>query len=957
MRSALEPAGGESAPPGVPLGTASWLDLEEARARLGFADTLGTGQVWLGEVPDAEAEPVGYKDDRHICLVSGARGGKGTTVLIPTLLIWPGSCVVVDPKGENATVTARRRGAGSDYARSLGQKVHILDPFGAVKLDASLKSRFNPLDALDPDGEETVDEVARIAETLVVTQNSNDPFWEESARALLKGLILHVLTERDFEGMRNLVTVRRLLNQGDWITVDLLRQGGETEIPSAHGLLWEGMARNQAFAGVVAGVGEQFRSMSDKTRSSVLRVALNNTEFMDSPAMQRMLEASDFEIASLKTDPKGVSLYLSLPQRYMNTHYRWLRMMIALLVTEMEKVPGRPATGHPILFMLDEFAGLKRMEVIENAAAQIAGFGVKLLFVVQTLVQLKEIYKDAWETFLGNAGTKIFFDIEDDFTRSYLSRQLGEREITRQTQSGNRSRSTSSSTTTGTSDSATEGRSRSATQGRSQSTSEGQSTSDTRGRSEGTSSGSSFSEGRSGGTDFFLFQRFQGHGRHWSRQKGSNFSQSSTDSVSHSDSRNVSSSASESSSVSDGESSSTSTSRSQSRSESETLGSTSGWSEAIHKRLLMTPDEIGRYLARVDDRASPTYPGMMVVLMPGQFPAVLRRVRYFDSAWFERCFDPHPDHPPPPSLAEWARRDAEKEAARLAAEAARRAAQHRIEIRTKAPDAPAPREEGRWRTRLYMAVALATVIGGALYRTAQQMPPAQPEASAGAGTGTAATAKEKAQADEFAKAAAAIAGRATAPAAPAPKDGWGDLAAKMRAGFAEPRILALGVSVWSAPGGTGQANGTLPRDTLVEPGRRERDANGWEWIWLRGRDGEGRQVSGYVRADLVSSTKMAAQPGGRCAKAYRSELYGDTRAYRPEITQLMTTLPDAPRPELLAFTIQPNTTFAINRSVRGANGWEWHVIPVQEGGEAVVRADHLRPAPVVTATGNSFTCR
>ncbi|MFZ1429996.1 MAG: type IV secretory system conjugative DNA transfer family protein [Geminicoccaceae bacterium] len=946
MRSALEPAGGGSAPPGVPLGTASWLDLEEARARLGFADTLGTGQVWLGELPDAEAEPVGYKDDRHICLVSGARGGKGTTVLIPNLLIWPGSCVVVDPKGENATVTARRRGAGSDYARGLGQKVHILDPFGAVKLDASLKSRFNPLDALDPSGEETVDEVARIAETLVVTQNSNDPFWEESARALLKGLILYVLTERDFEGMRNLVTVRRLLNQGDWITVDLLRQSGETEIPSAHGLLWEGMARNQAFAGVVAGVGEQFRSMSDKTRSSVLRVALNNTEFLDSPAMQRMLEASDFEIAALKTDPKGVSLYLSLPQRYMNTHYRWLRMMIALLVTEMEKVPGRPATGHPILFMLDEFAGLKRMEVIENAAAQIAGFGVKLLFVVQTLVQLKEIYKDAWETFLGNAGTKIFFDIEDDFTRSYLSRQLGEREITRQTQSGNRSHSTSSSTTTGTSDSATEGRSRSATQGRSQSTSEGQSTSDTRGRSEGTSSGDSFSEGRSGGTDFFLFQRFQGHGRHWSRQKGSNFSQSSTDSVSHSDSRNVSSSASESSSVSDGESASTSTSRSQSSSESETLGSTSGWSEGIHKRLLMTPDEIGRFLARVDDRASPTYPGMMVVLMPGQFPAELRRVRYFDSAWFERCFDPHPDHPPPPTLAEWARRDAEKEAARLAAEAARRAAQHRIEIRTKAPDAPAPREKSRWRPWYWFAAMVAAVTAVQYLGTRDQAPGTPPPTT---------------QADELARLQAQIAatnreiGIETAPAAP--KDGWDDLAEKMRAGFAEPRILALGVSVWSAPGGAGQANGTLPRDTLVEPGRRERDANGWEWIWLRGRDGEGRQVSGYVRADLVSSTKIAAQPGGRCAKAYRSELYGDTRAYRPEITQIMTTLPDAPRPELLAFTIPPNTTFAINRSVRGANGWEWHVIPVQEGGEAVVRADHLRPAPVVTATGNSFTCR
>ena len=54
----------------------------------------------------------------------------------------------------------------------------------------------------------------------------------------------------------------------------------------------------------------------------------------------------------------------------------------------MERIKGRPATGQPTLFLLDEFAGLKRMEVIENAAAQAAGFGVKFLFVVQNLPQL-----------------------------------------------------------------------------------------------------------------------------------------------------------------------------------------------------------------------------------------------------------------------------------------------------------------------------------------------------------------------------------------------------------------------------------------------------------------------------------------------------------------------------------------------------------------------------------------
>ena len=144
-----------------------------------------------------------------------------------------------------------------------------------------------------------------------------------------------------------------------------------------------------------------------------------------------------------------MTIYLTLPQRYMETHYRWLRLMIVLAVGEMERIKGGPATGHPTLFVLDEFAGLQRMEVIENAAAQAAGFGVKFLFVVQNLTQLAKIYEKSWETFFGNSGLKLFFQLDDNFSRSYVSQQLGEMETSRRTRSGSQSYSTSDTVTTG----------------------------------------------------------------------------------------------------------------------------------------------------------------------------------------------------------------------------------------------------------------------------------------------------------------------------------------------------------------------------------------------------------------------------------------------------------------------------------------------------------------------------
>jgi type IV secretory pathway TraG/TraD family ATPase VirD4 len=161
---------------GIPLGTARWMAPEAAVEKLGYSGSLSTGRVWIGEGFDQATSRLGYEDDRHVCLVSNARGGKGVGVIVPNLCFWPGSCIVVDPKGENATVTSRRRGGGSEYAHALGQKVCILDPFGEVQLPGSLKARYNPLDAIDPDSDLAIDDAGRVAAALVVIENRNDPY-------------------------------------------------------------------------------------------------------------------------------------------------------------------------------------------------------------------------------------------------------------------------------------------------------------------------------------------------------------------------------------------------------------------------------------------------------------------------------------------------------------------------------------------------------------------------------------------------------------------------------------------------------------------------------------------------------------------------------------------------------------------------------------------------------------
>jgi Type IV secretory system Conjugative DNA transfer len=73
---------------------------------------------------------IGWDDNRHALTVAGSRAGKGVSLIVPNLILYKGSAFVIDPKGENAAITAGRRGKGTrKKGAGLGQDVYVLDPF------------------------------------------------------------------------------------------------------------------------------------------------------------------------------------------------------------------------------------------------------------------------------------------------------------------------------------------------------------------------------------------------------------------------------------------------------------------------------------------------------------------------------------------------------------------------------------------------------------------------------------------------------------------------------------------------------------------------------------------------------------------------------------------------------------------------------------------------------------
>lgn len=384
---------------------ASWLDSEKLNQPM-WGYRMPSGQVGGIILGFRNGRGIGSKDNRHILTVAGSRGGKGVSLIVPNLLLYDGSVLAVDPKGELARITARAR-------RQKGQKVVVLDPFGESGLASG---RFNPLDELDPDSKHVKDDAAQIADALIVA-NERDPHWTDSARILIKALILYTLTLPKED--RHLVTVWRLLAATHPKIIELARRA-ECNSRAALFLLLRDCTGK--FDDTVAGTGANFGQMAEREQASVFSTALTQLEFLDSQKMEDVLQSSDVRLSELKTGK--ATIYLCLPATRMGTHARWLRVIINLALIAFERTKVK--LDIPALVVLDEFAVLGHMKSVEVAAGLMAGFGVKLWVVLQDMTQIKRIYKESWETFVGNAGVTTFWSNSDKTTLDYLSDKLGQ---------------------------------------------------------------------------------------------------------------------------------------------------------------------------------------------------------------------------------------------------------------------------------------------------------------------------------------------------------------------------------------------------------------------------------------------------------------------------------------------------------------------------------------------------
>lgn len=356
-------------------------------------------KLYMGRSIYNPTDEVGLGGEAHMITVAGSRGGKGVSSIIPNLLLWEGSCVVVDPKGTNAHVTAQAR-------RDMGHDVYLIDPFGIVTDESD---RFDPFDGLDPQSELIRERIASIADALVIVdEHANDKHWDDGARTIIAGLISHIISgHADCD--ETLYSIRDLISK----------------LPEEQDLMWAKMEALDSPGGYAKDAA--IRYLRGSETNEVLGIMSNadkHTEWLSSDVMRRVTSKPTFKLTDLKKKPTTV--YLIIPPRQLTKQNRLIRLFINLMLDVMED-GGR--SDVPVLMMIDEFLALEKMPEIPTAFATMASYNLVLWLFIQDLAGLKSKYGDQFNAFIANSRAMQVFSTSDEETKKYVSERLGNRPL------------------------------------------------------------------------------------------------------------------------------------------------------------------------------------------------------------------------------------------------------------------------------------------------------------------------------------------------------------------------------------------------------------------------------------------------------------------------------------------------------------------------------------------------
>jgi type IV secretion system protein VirD4 len=371
-------------------GSARWADAEDVQAA-GLARASTARTLHLGE---HDGLPVNWDGESHLLTVAPTRTGKSTLQIIPNLLTYGGSAVVLDPKGELYRHTARWR------QENVGP-VHVINPFKVPDIPAT--DAFNPLDSITD-----AHSALQLAEILYPrTHDDRQQFFENEAIGFLAAVLEFIACFAP-EGSRSLGTLRDTVSKLDKALFGVLNVMESDAMPPS---IRNGAANFQT-------------KTRDTGKPRVLDSLSTHLRIWDSEGLRQATARTDFDFRDLKDRPATV--YLVLPFEKIAAYSTFVRLVFATALDAMLQNPRKPDI--PVLFVLDEFLTLDPDDRFVSALRTHAGAGVRMWFFLQDLPTLEMKYPTTWRSFL-QVETKTFFGTDDPYTAGLISGYLGNQTV------------------------------------------------------------------------------------------------------------------------------------------------------------------------------------------------------------------------------------------------------------------------------------------------------------------------------------------------------------------------------------------------------------------------------------------------------------------------------------------------------------------------------------------------
>lgn len=336
-----------------------------------------------------------------VMLAAPTRGGKGTGIVVPNCLNFSDSIICLDVKKENFDIT-------SGYRAKYGQKVYMFNPFA----EDGRTHRWNPLSYINQNPHYRVSDILAIGYVLY-PQDGKDAFFNDQARNLFLGLVLYLVETPELPR-----TISEALRQSsgkgkpvkDYL-VDLINERGDSDRPLSE-ICVDALLR--------------FTSNSENTLASILASFNAPLTIWANPIVDAATSGDDFWLTDVRKIP--MSIYLAVSPDKISQSALIMNLFFSQLINQNTKeLPSKnPDLKYQCLLLMDEFTAIGKVEIINSAVSYMAGYGLRLLVIIQSMSQLASKYgeQDA-RTLATNHALQILFTPREQKDANEYSEMLG----------------------------------------------------------------------------------------------------------------------------------------------------------------------------------------------------------------------------------------------------------------------------------------------------------------------------------------------------------------------------------------------------------------------------------------------------------------------------------------------------------------------------------------------------